>query len=387
MLELHAETDDPAPGRPRPGAYPDRTALQRSLDELLAASDAQCASLSRFDVDAGQCFVEVTSGTTLVARGGLMPIECSTNFTIAAGGDVFESADLRAATRYDRGWDVVTVAAGMRSTCTIPLALGSRSLGAVSFSSREPGVAFAATIDSVMSVSDQLVLTLLGHERDGRGSRRVLICVDDLLAAEGLARIAERELGAEIIACATIEEVAARVRSETDLVLLDSYVQGRRVDEHADVLRRHGVKARVMVVSSYDVESNRAASLRAGAMGYVARHAPVPEIGDAIVRVGSGDRLPAAPVAAAEPRAEQLTAREGQILVLLERGLQVKQIARHLGISDATVKGYQRNLFTKLDVHSTTAAIYAARRSGLLQSLQSTVTAPSPDGILTPLVA
>ncbi|WCB95332.1 hypothetical protein DSM104299_04075 [Baekduia alba] len=387
MLDLNVVPAESRPAADRPAARPDRAALQRSLEELLAGSDAQCASLSRFDADAANCFVEVTAGTTLIARGGLLPIECSTNFTVAAGGDVFASADLREAVRYDRGWDVVTVAGGMRSTCTIPLTLGSRPLGAVSFSSRESGVAFAPTIDSVMSVSDQLVLALLGHERDAHASRRVLICVDDLLAAEGLARIAERELGAEIVACASVEEIAGRVRAETDLILLDSYVQGRRVDEQADVLRRHGVKARVMVVSSFDVESNRAASLRAGALGYVARDAPVPDIGDAILRVGSGERLPAVPIDASEHQGEQVTAREGQILVLLERGLQVKQIARHLGISDATVKGYQRNLFAKLDVHSTTAAIYAARRSGLLHSLQGTVRAPSPDGILAPLVA
>jgi two-component system response regulator DesR len=368
-----------------PTARPDRTALQRALDDLLAASDAQCASVSRFVGD--DCCIEATSGTTLVARGGLMPIACSTNFAAAAEGELFECGDLSRAGGYDRGWDVVTVAAGMRSTCTVPLTVGSRAVGAVSFSSREPGVAFAPTIDGVAGVSDRLVLTLLGRRPEGRASRRVLICVDDLLAAEGLARIAERELDAEIVACASVEEVAERASSDADLVLLDSWLHGRRVDEQAEVLRRAGVKARVLVVSSFDVETNRAASLRAGAVGYVARDAPVPEIGDAILRVGSGERLPAGPMLAVDHHAEQLTTREGQILVLLERGLQVKQIARHLGISDATVKGYQRNLFGKLDAHSTTAAIYAARRSGLLQSLQEVHRAPGPDGLVAARVA
>jgi DNA-binding NarL/FixJ family response regulator len=58
---------------------------------------------------------------------------------------------------------------------------------------------------------------------------------------------------------------------------------------------------------------------------------------------------------------------------LLERGLQVKQIALALGISHSTVKGYLRNAFSKLGAHSTTSALYVARNSGLLQSLQSKV--------------
>jgi DNA-binding NarL/FixJ family response regulator len=362
-----------------------QSSLQRTLDELLVESPAQCASLSRFDTETGECRIEVTSGNTLVARGGLMPIECSSNFAAAASATVFEAADLWAMSDYDRGWDLVTVTAGLRSTCTIPLVLDDGAVGAVSFSSREPDLGFTTTIDAVLGISEQLVLSLLGRDRDARASGRVLIFVDDQLAAEGLARIAERELDAEIVPCTSIDELAERLTGETDLVLMDAYSYGKRVDEHVEMLRRlRGVHPRLLVVSSFDVESNRVASMLAGAMGYVGRDTSVPAIGDAILRVGRGD--------AEAPRAtdheamlETLTHREGQILVLLERGLQVKQIARLLGISETTVKGYQRNVFAKLDVHSTTAAIYAARQSGMLQSLQGIIAAPNPNGILSPL--
>jgi len=364
---------------------PMQLSLQRTLDELLVESPAQCASVQRFDTVTGEAHIEVTSGDTLVARGGLMPIECSSNFATAASGGVFEASDLWAMRDYDRGWDLVTVTAGMRSTCTIPLVVDHRAIGALSFSSREPDIGFTTTIDAVMGISERLVLALLGRDRDAAASSRVLIFVDDQLTAEGLARIAERELDAEIVPCASIDELAERVSGETDLVLMDAYTHGRRVDEHAETLRRLcGVVPRVLVVSSYDVESNRVASMVAGAMGYVARDVSAPAIGDAILRVGHGDAdAPRSRGQHAMP--ETLTPREGQILVLLERGLQVKQIARLLGISDTTVKGYQRNVFAKLDVHSTTAAIYSARRSGMLQSLRGIIEVPSPDGILTPL--
>jgi DNA-binding NarL/FixJ family response regulator len=369
----------------RPGGGTDRLALRRTLDALLGESPAQCASLSRFDAETRECRIEAVSGHTLVGLGGVMPIECSTNFATAAAGDVFEATDLWASSDYDRGWDLVTVAGGMRATCTIPLLLGRRAVGAVSFSSREPDIAFAGTVDSVVTISDELVLSLIGRRSDGRASRRVIIFVDDELTAEGLARIAERELDAEIVPCSSIEEVGRRIGADTDLVLTDAYTGGLRVDEHAETLRRAGVQPRIVVVSSYDVEGNRAAAARAGALGYVARDVSVPAIGDAVLRVGMGDTaIPSSAEHAVMP--ESLTRREGEILVLLERGLQVKQIARMLGISETTVKGYQRNVFAKLDVHSTTAAIYAARQSGLLHSLQGIIATPaSPDGILMPL--
>jgi DNA-binding NarL/FixJ family response regulator len=364
-----------------------QSSLQRALDELLVESPAQCASLSRFDADAGECRIEVTSGNTLVARGGLMPIECSSNFATAASGDVFEAPDLWGLSDYDRGWDLVTVAAGMRSTCTIPLVLDHDAVGAISFSSREADIGFTSTIDAVMGMSEQLVLSLLGRDRDAHASGRVLIFIDDQLAAEGLARIAERELDAEIVPCTSIDQLADNLTADTDLVLMDAYSYGKRVDEHVERLRQlnKGLQPRLLVVSSFDVESNRVASILAGANGYVGRDTSVPAIGDAILRVGRGDAEPPPATTAHDAVPETLTQREGQIIVLLERGLQVKQIARLLGISETTVKGYQRNVFAKLDVHSTTAAIYAARQSGLLQSLQGIIVAPDPNAILSPL--
>jgi DNA-binding NarL/FixJ family response regulator len=104
----------------------------------------------------------------------------------------------------------------------------------------------------------------------------------------------------------------------------------------------------------------------------VARDAGAPDISAAMLHAVMGEPVPGfeePPMRATVPD-DPLTLREGQVLVLLERGFAVKQIAAALGISDSTVRSYVRNVFAKLDVHSTTAAIYAARTSGLLESLQ-----------------
>jgi DNA-binding NarL/FixJ family response regulator len=66
---------------------------------------------------------------------------------------------------------------------------------------------------------------------------------------------------------------------------------------------------------------------------------------------------------------EHLTPRESSLLLLLERGLRFKQIALQMDISESTAKGYARNVFAKLGVHSRSEAVYEARRQGVLELL------------------
>ena len=78
------------------------------------------------------------------------------------------------------------------------------------------------------------------------------------------------------------------------------------------------------------------------------------------------DRLPRFPASPAQAPAAQLTARERQLLRLLDEGLRFKQVARLLRISEATAKTHGRNLFRKLDVGSRAEAVHVAREAGLL---------------------
>jgi DNA-binding NarL/FixJ family response regulator len=375
------EQTDPLLG---PAPRPDAVALRHQLETLLDGSPAECASWSRFDPADDFCRIEATAGPTVLAPGVRMPIGCSSNFRVAADGGTFVAPDLTAGPDYDRSWDRVTLDAGIRATCTIPLTIGRRTIGALSFSSREGGLSFDQTIDAVLDTSDTLILAMLAEQREPLVTGRAVVCADDPLVAEGIARVAERQLGADVEICGSIEAAAGCVRGDDDLVITDCYVRGLRVDEQTELLRRAGVGVRVVVVASYDTESNRIASRRAGVAGYVPRDESPTAIGDAIAAAQAGD----APVRFPdrEPHSDahgRLTLREGQVLVLLERGLQVKQIARRLGISDSTAKGHVRNVFAKLDVHSSTAAIYAARSTGLLQSLQSVFTT-LPDDVDQP---
>jgi DNA-binding CsgD family transcriptional regulator len=81
-----------------------------------------------------------------------------------------------------------------------------------------------------------------------------------------------------------------------------------------------------------------------------------------------GDVLAAPLLGVTLPRGEgvALTGRERQLLQSLEEGLRFKQIARRLGISEATAKTHARNLFRKLDATSRAEAVHAARERGVL---------------------
>jgi hypothetical protein len=195
----------------RDGRQPDGDALRHGLQTLVAESPMACGSVSRFDLDQGRLQVEATAGPTVFRPGARMPIECSSNFAVTAVGEVFSSCDLVAEPSYERSWDQVTLAVGWRSTCAIPLTLGATPIGAVSFCAADTGVLVDGTIDATLGVSDRFVLALLGEPASGRASTRVIVCADDAITAEGLARVAERHLPAEVEISPSVEDAARRV--------------------------------------------------------------------------------------------------------------------------------------------------------------------------------
>jgi DNA-binding NarL/FixJ family response regulator len=131
----------------------------------------------------------------------------------------------------------------------------------------------------------------------------------------------------------------------------------------ARALRDAGTDAPLLVVSSRDAPESVRASLAAQASGYLARRDAVAHLPVALAAVRSGHTLlPAAP-AGEEPH---LTHREHELLDALEEGLRFKQVARRLGISEATVKTHGRHLFRKLGATSRAEAVHEARRLGLL---------------------
>jgi DNA-binding NarL/FixJ family response regulator len=135
-------------------------------------------------------------------------------------------------------------------------------------------------------------------------------------------------------------------------------------------IRREDDSARIVILTTYDGDNDIYRAIKAGAKGYLLKDARREELVDCIRRVNNGETcIPQALMQklATGISSEPLTDREAEVLNLLASGKSNKEIAAKLYISEFTVKGHLRNIFTKLNVLSRTEAITAATRRGLIQ--------------------
>lgn len=121
----------------------------------------------------------------------------------------------------------------------------------------------------------------------------------------------------------------------------------------------------VLVLTTYDTESDILRALEAGARGYLLKDAPPDELFAGIRATARGETVLAPSVAATlvrrtTPGATTITEREVEVLELLSRGLGNKEMARELFVSEATVKSHLSHIYTKLGVDTRAGAVAAA---------------------------
>jgi len=135
-------------------------------------------------------------------------------------------------------------------------------------------------------------------------------------------------------------------------------------------IRGQDASARVIVLTTFDTDTDLFKAIKAGAKGYLLKDAQREELLECIRRVHAGEMCVAPSLVAklaAGMSNEELTGRELDVLALLARGKSNKEIGANLYISETTVKSHLRSIFTKLNVLSRTQAITAASRRGLVQ--------------------
>ncbi|GAA4923644.1 LuxR family two component transcriptional regulator [Stackebrandtia albiflava] len=162
-------------------------------------------------------------------------------------------------------------------------------------------------------------------------------------------------------------------RERPDLVLVDLRLEGD--GDGVDVIR--AVRAfddppQVLVLTTYETESDIVRALEAGATGYVLKAGPPEELFTAVRLAAVGETALSPRVAGAVMRrmrapASALTAREIEILTLVSRGMGNRRIARELFVSEATVKTHLVHVYRKLGVDSRTAAVTVAVERGLIR--------------------
>ncbi|AHH95824.1 response regulator transcription factor [Kutzneria viridogrisea] len=158
-----------------------------------------------------------------------------------------------------------------------------------------------------------------------------------------------------------------------DVVLMDLRMPG--VDGVSAIRRmaERGLPARVLVLTTYDTDSDVLPAVAAGATGYLLKDTPRAELLRAVRAAARGEAVLSPAVATKllgqvrAPAREELSARELQVLELVARGGTNREAAAKLFISEATVKTHLIHIYAKLGVKDRAAAVAAAFARGLLR--------------------
>jgi DNA-binding NarL/FixJ family response regulator len=142
--------------------------------------------------------------------------------------------------------------------------------------------------------------------------------------------------------------------------------------EATAALKRQSPAPAVLVLTNYDSDSDILGAVEAGANGYLLKDAPPTELLAAIRAAAAGESALAPTVAGRlldrmRAPAVALTSRELGVLRAAAAGLSNTEIAASLHVTDATVKSHLAHIYTKLGVKSRSAAVAAARDSGILR--------------------
>jgi DNA-binding NarL/FixJ family response regulator len=212
---------------------------------------------------------------------------------------------------------------------------------------------------------------------------RVLLADDQELVRSGFRLILELAEGIEVVAEAADGREAVRLAKELqpDVVLMDVRMPELDGIEATRRLRQAGVEARVLVLTTFDLDEYVYGAMRAGASGFLLKDAPREQLVTAVRTVGRGEALLApaitkrlierfvdrpAPLEAA-PALAELSSRELEVLRLVARGLSNAEIAEELIIGEATVKTHVARVLRKLDLRDRVQAVVLAYESGVVE--------------------
>ncbi|MFG3714320.1 response regulator [Micromonospora sp. NPDC047730] len=204
----------------------------------------------------------------------------------------------------------------------------------------------------------------------------ILLVDDHPVVRDGLRGMIEAEDDLAVVgeAASGEEGVALAAEATPDIVLMDLRMPGLDgVGATERILAGPG-GARVVVLTTYESDTDIVRAVSAGAAGYLLKDASRAELAAAIRAAARGETVLAPSVASRlvqqvrTPAGPGLSAREIEVLRLVSQGLTNAEIGRALFISEATVKTHMYRVFSKLDVADRTAAVTTAMARGFLAS-------------------
>jgi DNA-binding NarL/FixJ family response regulator len=210
---------------------------------------------------------------------------------------------------------------------------------------------------------------------------RVLIVDDHPVVRNGLIGMFDGESGFEVVGDAGdgAEAVRRAGALAPDVILMDLRMPEMDGVTAISALVAAGSPARVLVLTTYDTDSDVLSAIEAGATGYLLKDAPPAELFRAVRSAASGEAVLSPAVATrvvgqmrgaggsvSSPAGEPISARELEVLELVARGASNRDAAARLFISEATVKTHLMHIYSKLGVNDRAAAVAEAFDRGLL---------------------
>ncbi|MCK9893783.1 response regulator transcription factor [Frankia sp. AgB32] len=214
---------------------------------------------------------------------------------------------------------------------------------------------------------------------------RVLIVDDHALFRRGLEMVLGQEVDIEVVGEAADGSEAVTMAKETapDIVLMDVRMPRRGGIDATSAIKESVPSAKIVMLTISDEEADLYDAIKAGAMGYLLKEISIDEVAADIRAVYGGQSL-ISPSMASKLLSEfaamiknkddrpqlptpRLTDREMEVLRLVAKGMNNRDIAKQLYISENTVKNHIRNILEKLQLHSRMEAVVYAVREKLLE--------------------
>jgi DNA-binding NarL/FixJ family response regulator len=201
---------------------------------------------------------------------------------------------------------------------------------------------------------------------------RVLVADDHFVVRMGLLGVVNSEPDMEVVAEAADGNQAVEMfdKVNPDLVLMDLRMPVKDgIAATSEICSKHA-DARILMLSTYDGDTDIHRAVQAGAQGYVLKNSTGEELIPALRAVAGGAKWIPREVAtrlASRKLFEELTPRELQVLGQMARGLANKEIGDVLKISTHTVKDHLKSILGKLRVADRTEAVTVAIQRGIIQ--------------------
>jgi DNA-binding NarL/FixJ family response regulator len=212
---------------------------------------------------------------------------------------------------------------------------------------------------------------------------RVLVVDDQELFRRGMVMLLGVEKGIEVVGEAGdgVEGTTIAASSAPDVVLLDVRMPKRSGIEACVAIKEVVPSAKIIMLTVSDEEGDLYESVKNGASGYLLKDSSIDEVAQAVRVVAEGQSLISPSMAVklidefkqmSRPERDhvpglRLTERELEVLRLVAKGMNNREIARELFISENTVKNHVRNILEKLQLHSRMEAVMYAVKEKLLE--------------------